>query len=519
MRKAIKFLRNCLLVFCTLVAFTSASAQQVQVFWNDSIGTITPNHWGINDFQVMYTGTIPDPTYSTIMYNLSPNIIRIYHPRLVEDWTDSATRTWNITKIRRGFDGVRDSYNAKEIILNIPLWPSWLAPTNAPLPDSSKAEFVHLCAEFARIMRREIFFQVTYYEILNEAENLYSGRISEEYMLVDSIITNMRRTDGTAKYGGTAFNYANRLWIDTLLNTCGSHLDFVSYHNYPSGIGSTYLSNNDLLNDNGNSSYQIMAHAKQRYPLMKVFCDEFNVSSSRASHDPRMKNSVGAIWMAMNVKNAAINNIDGLLAYTLKDSIYGLFGTDFVRSPQAAMYYEWSKNLSGKLCRSTSTDSTKLELIPIHRQGSEGSLLILNKQDTSIDFSNWMDFMPQPTNMYSWNQISGTNPEASWTDPSRERLPPYSATLITFGFEFSVKDHNRNSSIIVYPNPSSTSFHIFSENGAIKNLSLLNSLGQIITRWSNSLDDGMYNLPNGLASGIYHLHFEENGQIVKLVIK
>jgi len=262
-----------------------------------------------------------------------------------------------------------------------------------------------------------------------------------------------------------------------------------------------------------------MASAKIRFPQMKVFCTEFNVSSKQSGADARMKNSIGAIRLIQSIKKAAVNNIDALMVYTLRDSTHGLFGRDFVRSPQAAIHYDWGNRLlSGTLCRSTNTDSSKLEVIAIKRQGNEGALIILNKQDTTSHFNTWQEIMYRPSNFYGFGQLSGTDLVSTIPEGyDNLTLPPYSITLIAYYFEFSVNQKLDGKSFLVHPNPASTHFQIMGKTEYEGSVKLINSMGQTITQYIQANNN--YVLPSGIAAGLYYIQLDETGQRIKLIVK
>lgn len=152
-------------IFFGILAPNSVYSQQLSIDWTKPNGTLTSKHWGINDYQVMESVTANNSGFNAVLKTLNPGIIRIHHASITDTWTDSATRRWNVTKIRNGLRGVSEGYGSAKIILNIPGWPMWLSAQSQQLPQNKIEEFSNLCASLVAVMRDSIGVNVAYYEI------------------------------------------------------------------------------------------------------------------------------------------------------------------------------------------------------------------------------------------------------------------------------------------------------------------------------------------------------------------
>ncbi len=135
-----------------LVAASAVAQVQVSVDWNTTVSNVDPKLWGVNDEQITNPTSTANAGFNQYLTQLNPELIRVHHAGLPDDWTDPTTQKWDVAKIKAGFENATGYADAK-IMLNVPWWPSWMGSSNAPLSADKEEAFINLFADLVIIMR------------------------------------------------------------------------------------------------------------------------------------------------------------------------------------------------------------------------------------------------------------------------------------------------------------------------------------------------------------------------------
>ncbi len=358
------------------------------VNWSQRISKITREVWGVNDYEILNPQNAADPEFQSFLASMSPALIRIHNGALSERWTDEKTRAWDIEKIKAGF-AASTGYGKAKIIFNIPTWPRWMAPQNAPLPVEKHAELATLIGKLVIAMRDEVKQPIAYWEILNETEITYekAGRLDEMWTLLNTLAAEIHRVDPSAKVGGPALSWPKPEQVKGYLDHCGKNMDIFTWHNYASG--DIYESNESIFRKAeviSNMAKYAFDVTKQKYPdkHLQCFLTETNIKWTWDPIERRHANNIGAIFQATVVKRMATLGMDGALVWHAKGNAYGLIDANNKLRATGQLYLWGNQFLVGDLAQSDTADASKFELLPvIHTDGSR-ALLLLNKAPASV---------------------------------------------------------------------------------------------------------------------------------------
>ena len=199
-----KFLWVVIFISITPAQLMSQNVVDIQIDWNNPIAEINKFHWGINDEKLSDPGSglgVQDAGYNELFTQLEPGFIRIHHANLVNNYTDATTRTWNKEKITTAFLAA-EAYSNATIMFNLVWWPDWMATPSKPLPSENREEFLQLTKDLVTIFQ-EIGFEVDYWELLNEREEIYEKAdvLNDLWYLIDGMMDAIHEVDPDAKVG------------------------------------------------------------------------------------------------------------------------------------------------------------------------------------------------------------------------------------------------------------------------------------------------------------------------------
>ncbi len=379
----------------------------VTVDWNKTVGTMSPLMWGVCDWDIMSPQSAADPKYNDYLKSLRRPFIRV-HGVMSTDWVDPKTKTWDVKKIKAGFDaatGYRDATIMVCISAHVPgvketEWGGYFSTAD----EDRQARFT---AEFVRIMRDTVKRKVDYWEFFNERDGWDGkegawdkyGKLDDYWRLINKTAAAIKKVDPEAKVGAAAFIWPNPVWIHGIVDHCGKNLDFISWHHY--AVGNPYDSNEKVLCRAEQIAFEAKAARKlieQCSPSKKfpTFLSEYNMNWDWTLDDPRMRGSFGAVFDACLLKHVALAGIDGAAIWHVKNWLYGLIGDRHSpnRSQQypvqpntlhpSGYLYQWGHAyLVGRIAETRISDETTADCLPIIAENGK-SVLLINKTRQAV---------------------------------------------------------------------------------------------------------------------------------------
>ncbi|KYC35478.1 alpha-L-arabinofuranosidase [Scytonema hofmannii PCC 7110] len=368
----------------------SKKTAQVSIDWTNQIAKSTPFTFGSNDYEILSPERAADRTFQNHIQQLGIKLIRIHHAQLCDRWTDAATKTWNVAKIKAGYDA---SYPHKPtIIQNLPGWPKWMVQSKDGLLDKSEYDnYATLCAQLVEILNRRLQKKVIYWEPLNEKEVSYdkAWKLDELWIIYNKVAKAMKAVDPQIKIGGPALTWDNPKRLEAFLRACKPNVDFISWHRY--GSKDAKQPTDGIMSYTPNYARQVKdfrAIAKKYIPERPVplLLGEYNINYLWTSGETRQHNHIGAVWFASVMKHLADAGVDMATSWHLKDGIYGMIDPKNQLRPPATIFAWANKYLIGAVMHTTS-DHPFVEALAVQKQDGKRSLLLINKSYQSVRLS------------------------------------------------------------------------------------------------------------------------------------
>lgn len=444
----------------------------VTVNWAKIEGKATRANYGINLYAGFNTVNASDPAYKKNVEYMSPGIVRFHNAGKMQpsqkSWegclSDAGTG-WDRKKIGTVLSSLRFAHQPA-VLVNIPSFPASMDKNSDGFLDADqKDNYAALCADLVRIVNVENKLGVKYFEITNEWDGRYyidfhsgngsgglkdpakSDRWNEVADVYNRCAKAMKAVDPTILTGGPAAarpdlgDMHERFARQTL-----PQLNFFSIHAYASGSAS---SPDTEIYDRAKA---MGAFAKNAVTLLKklspkrhvpVFLDEFNISWTWETRDPRMTNAKGGVFDALAYVAITRAGADSAQGWNEKDGIYGKTDTENHRRPGAEVLHLMNTYLVGNRVQTTSGNSGVVAYGVGNASEKRRSLLLVNRTDAEQTVR--ASFIGAPTGAKEYQRIeiaSGVNndrPTVTREKPSakpgslRWKLPPHSVTVLTFG--------------------------------------------------------------------------------------
>ena len=407
---------------------------EASVNWNNVVGEMKPQLWGVNDYEVLDPKKAADAQFQNLLSELNPPLIRIHNGGIVDAWTNAQTRSWDMEKIRAGL-AASTGYGDAKIMLNLARWPGWLS-TNEVLTTDEEDQFAALLGDLARLMRDDIKHPIDYWELTNEFDGAYerNNQLPALWRVFNKCAAAVKKADPTAKIGDPAFSWPKPEWLEGFFQNCAQNVDFFTWHNYASGDiyddNATVLSKASHIAD---MARDVTAAAQEYAPDKKLefFLSELNIKWVWTPVERRHGNNIGALFLASTLHHLAATGIDGVTMWHAKGGSYGLIDGDNTLRATGQLYQWSSKYLHGQLVAAKSSDESALEIIALQRANHQKTLLLLNKADRSVALPDVLQVLAGQ----KWNtqRIDATGVTSDFAVPEKGAwiLPGYSLTLLS----------------------------------------------------------------------------------------
>jgi xylan 1,4-beta-xylosidase len=412
---------------------------KARVNWNQTAGQMKPAMWGWNDYEVLYPERAANAEYQKALAALNTPLVRIHNAGFSNAWTNAATRSWDVEKIRAGLKA-STGFGKARIMMNVAEPPNWISDSKLMTPEQED-EFARLCGQLVRVMRDEVKVPVDYWEMTNEFDTSYekSGRLDDLWRVFNKVVKEVRAADPKARVGGPALTWPKPVWVEGFFKNCGQNTDFFTWHNYASG--DIYDSNETVFGKAqtiANMAQDVKVAARKWAPERKLefFLTELNIKWVWDPIERRHGNNIGAAFLASTLRRIALGDegrgIDGVTMWHAKGGAYGLInGDNSLRSPY--FLYRWGvPYLSGRISAATTDDENSLEVLPIRRADQTVSLLLINKAPRTVQIPDGAGLLPAGAKpRIERIDAKGFSDKVDMPLAGTWSLPGYSVTLIT----------------------------------------------------------------------------------------
>lgn len=364
------------------------NAEKICINWQTQVGELKKAHWAINDYETITPSLISDAGLCKYSQSLKPELVRIHQALIADSLINPTTKTWDKVRIKKCFDLAQKAFPEAKFLINpICEWPKWMGVEGSILNPDQEKVIIRLYSEFAVVVK-ELNIPVLAIEIFNEREMGYDekGKLTLLWNLYNRISKAIQAIDSNQQIAGPALTWPKKEWIESFLDQCGKNTQIFTWHCYVSGSPGT--SNHDIVYK-GIEKIDSFAHfthdeiAKRGLSKLQNYLTEYNIQWVWEPLEIRHGSNVGAVFQALAVTKAALQNMDGVMVWHLKGLSYGLInGQDEIRS--TGQLYLWgNKYLVGKMVETMSPDP-RIEIVAVTRPDGKKSILLINKSDEQL---------------------------------------------------------------------------------------------------------------------------------------
>ena len=441
----------------------------VSVDWLAIKGQMTNFKFGLNAYQGFRPESFNNSAYHKNLVYMSPGVIRYHNLGMLDDsktadgLINTAQRTWDTDKIKSALTASFKSFGLKQPqrMINIPTWPTWMDANNDGFLDSNQFDnYAKLCADLVKIVNKDNNWNVKYWEVTNEKDDKYftpfhtyagwgdlidsskPDHLNELITIYNKVAVAMKQVDPNIKIGGPALARTDlKPFYVPFIKGVVSKLDFFTYHFYATGSAST--SDTEVYNianyiaDYTKSIVQALNDASpNRY--IPAMLDEYNISWTWETYDPRMRNNKGAVFDALTIVKAIENGANATLAWNEKDDIYGKTSNQDQLRPSAHFFHLLNKLMVGY--RVTTTTSNDNAVVPFAVNNSAAGFkayMIINRssspKEIKTNFNGWTPAQ-KTLDKYEVSSLGYTSKTIDWSSVSTGKfiVPENSVTILSF---------------------------------------------------------------------------------------
>ncbi|MBC8134747.1 MAG: hypothetical protein H8F28_02540 [Fibrella sp.] len=444
----------------------------VSVNWAKVEGKATPLHYSINLYGGFSEKNALSAAYKANIEYMAPGMVRYHNAGKMQpsskSWEGCLNESgtgWDRAKLARILTALRFKHKPA-VLLNIPSFPAGMDKNNDRFLDVDQWDaYAALCADFVRIVNVENKLGVKYFEITNEWDGPYftdfhenggwgglkdpnkPDRWDEVGEIYNRCAAAMKAVDPAIKTGGPAAARPDLVEMhERFARKTLPYLDFFSIHAYASGSADTpdaeVYDRAKAMGDFAKNAVTLMEKVSptRRIP---VFLDEYNISWTWETRDPRMTNAKSGVFDALTMVATTRAGLDSAQAWNEKDGVYGKTDNGDNRRPGAEVFHLFNTYLVGNRVVTKSGNGAVVAYAVTNPQTKRRSLLMINRTDASQTVN--AAFTGQPTGAKGYQRVeiaSGKNGEKPTTTrgtpfakPGRASwvLPAHSVTLLTFG--------------------------------------------------------------------------------------
>jgi len=428
-------------IFLTALLLISAVAcyhqpiTNLTIDWEQEEYQILASHWGVNDYEMVTPHLISQKELQDYSRELNPSVVRLHHALIADSFTIGNTPKWDVDRIKTCFYEARKAFPEAKFMVNpIAHFPSFLENNNEVLTEDGEARIINMFVEFVKLMK-ELNVPVHSIEVFNEKDNAYeaANHIPQYWRLFNKVVNAIKAENPDVKIAGPALTWPKELWVESFLDSCGHHTDYLTWHGYYSGTPETptpdvlYSGVDHIDSLAGYVNRAIKAHG---FDHMKSCLTEYNVQWTWEPFEIRHANTIGAIYQSMIVDRMAKNELDAVMVWHLKGFSYGLINNENkVRS--TGQLYLWGRHyLTGTKVESFCEDPN-LQILAVNGVENQHAILIANRGNFQKMVPSADQLLQSKAKIVSQLCNDGFEEQLLNEESDQLQLPPYSLTLIS----------------------------------------------------------------------------------------
>ena len=424
---------------------TEPGRATVHINWDRPLEEISPFIYGMGSPAAFFEDRVSHPSWRPLIDYMAPRLLRLHSSAQVKkSWMFTGDEDWNYETIRRTLMAGAVPERTVRMI-NIYRWPDqWDADQDGRLDPENIDRFAKWCADLVHFVNIELGLAIPYWEVTNERDFAYWRKVApgnEPDVVALADIYNraakaMRKVDPTIILGGpAACSPTPPAPLIEFAKLTRDELDFLSFHAYASGNPED---GDQLIYDKGlkiaESAGQVAELLKQAIPdkEIEVHLNEWNISFSWKTPEPRMRNHKGAVYDALSlIAFAQTPGLTAANAWNDTEYTYGKSdGKGGLRSG-AHIFHYFNAHLQGTRAFSTSSCPEKVVAFGvINNELKERAFVLVNRSNAEQTTS--CEFKGEGNTLWMSAQIHASGIEHSETPHTFETprvLPPHSVNF------------------------------------------------------------------------------------------
>ena len=279
---------------------------------------------------------------------------------------------------------------APDMMINLSGWPAWMdANTDGFLDADQIQAFAASCAELVRLVNISGKVGVHWWEPTNERDEAYwkDGRHAELAQIHIACAAAMKAVDPTIKVGGpAAARPDHRDDIAAFVKVAGSSLDFLSWHAYACGTASESDANvfaraRIIAKEGAMLQQQCAALVAPRE--LPGFFNEYNISWTWETRDPRMTDQFSAVFDALVMTESVNNGVTSTAAWNECDGVYGKMDLGWNLRPSSQVFTIANREMIGQL-GVVEAGLTAPAVLAITRPNGSRALMLTNTETRPV---------------------------------------------------------------------------------------------------------------------------------------
>jgi len=440
------------------------------VDWSAIQGTVTSLGFGVNAFQGFRPESFNSSIYQRNMLTMKPGLIRFHNSSALQDSStpdgliDSAHKSWDVNKVKAALAASFSVFgqHQPQRMVNIPTWPDWMDADRDGFLDLSQFDnYARLCADLVKIVNQDSRFKVKYWEVTNEKDDLYftqfhhnggwgelkdvakPDRLNDAIAIYNKAATAMKQVDPSIHVGGPGISRADlQPFYVPFIKGTADRLDFFTYHFYATGSAST--PDEEVFNATskvGDYTASIVQVLKETSPIRTIpaMLDEYNISWTWETRDPRMTNHKGVVFDALSMIEALSNGAVATLTWNEKDGIYGKM--DDRGKLRIGGYFLKLMNqfMIGERVSTVTNNRNVINALAVRNPvlGHRNYLSVNRSNDSQqiqIRFSGWSPTRPNLT-MHTLSSSGYVKKTVKWSDIRDNFTMPANSVILMTGLE------------------------------------------------------------------------------------
>ena len=440
------------------------------VDWSAIEGTVTSLGFGVNAFQGFRPNSFNSSIYQHNMLVMKPGLIRFHNSSALQDAStpdgliDSAHKSWDVNKVKSALAASFSAFgqHQPQRMINIPTWPDWMDADRDGFLDRDRFDdYARLCADLVKIVNQDSHFKTKYWEITNEKDDLYftqfhsnSGwgglkdaespdRLNDLIAIYNKAASAMKQVDPNIHVGGPGISRADLqpFYIPFIKGT-SNRLDFFTYHFYATGSASTPDKEVfDATSKVGDYTASIVKVLKENSPsrMIPAMLDEYNISWTWETRDPRMTNHKGVVFDALSTIEALSNGAVATLAWNEKDGIYGRMDDQCKLRIGGHFLKLMNQFTIGDYVLTATSNRDIINTFAVRNLGlGHRTYLSINRSNEDrqiqIKFTGWSPTRPNLT-MYMLSSSGYIKKIVNWSDVKDNFTMPANSVILMTGLE------------------------------------------------------------------------------------